>query len=220
MKSSRFSSQTLLTVLMVLLGFVATYLLYTRPANSDAEAAALRVVNLKKTNTEVAERLASYESGSNELTQANTRLAAAKELLPVLETGGLDPAQYMRLNIPVRVQDALKQAGLASVDISRFGPHTEQSMPAPLIAMTFEFQFSGPLSSLDSAVKALNDSGTPTTVLEASVSVAVGSGSGGCSAVSAAAGVCLSNEVTLLVWFSRPLPTTTGNPSTTVPPAP
>lgn len=218
MKQSRISSRSSLFGVLAVLVVSCTYFLYTNPASGSMKDERAKVAALKLSNAALAARVASYKAGSSEMTDAKAHLEAAAKLLPVLQSGELPEVQYMKLNLPSQLQSALTLSGLSAVTVGMFNEYTPTNVPASLVAMTFEFSFHGSADQLSQALERLNASGVPTTLLKATLVKGAPSETqaDACTASDMTATACLTQSVTLAVWYQRP-GASSGESSATLP---
>lgn len=222
--------QRMLLGLLVVLLFGMVYFLYARPRSSDAAELRKTLEQTEAQTKASLDKLALYSDGSEELSTATARIETADRLLPQLDPGDLEAEQYLRLNLPNKLLNAMQTSGLTNVAIADFGMHVPAGMPQGLIAMTFEFRARGSVLQLEQALKTLNNAGITTTLSSAGLSAPSASegGSGeastsACFVVTLSETSCFAQNVQLLVWYRAPEPKPkpgAETTSTTVPGAP
>jgi hypothetical protein len=194
----------LLGILVVLLiGMV--YMFYTKPNSSHAASGLANLERARSTTEALRALLTEYENGSEELSTATARFEAADRLIPIVDPGALEIEQYMRLNMPNKVQAALQGAGLIDVEIDEFAMFAPIGKADGVVAMKFNFRMRGSIQQLKRALDTLTTSGITSTLLSTRL-VASEDAADACYSATITETACLNLNAELVVWFSAPKP--------------
>ncbi len=211
-QNSSKQQRMLLGVLIVLL-FGMVYFFYARPRSSSANELRSTLEQTEAQTKASLDKLALYSDGSEELSTATARIETADRLLPQLDPGDLEAEQYLRLNLPNKLLNAMQTSGLASVAIADFGMYVQSGAPPGIVAMKFEFRARGSVLQLEQALKTLNDAGITTTLSSASLSAPNSTGGSttessesACFVVTLSETSCFAQNVQLIVWYRAPAP--------------
>ncbi len=195
--------QHMLLGILVLLLLGLVYMFYTKPNSSDSKTASANLERVESITAELRTQLTEYENGSEELSTAEARFEAADRLVPIIAPGTLEVEQYMRLNMPSKIQTALQGAGLIDTDIDEFAMYTPIGKSDGIVAMKFNFRMRGSVQQLKRALDTLTSSGITTTLLSARL-VASEDETDACYTVSMSEASCLTQSAEIVAWFSAP----------------
>lgn len=201
MKKGTARTRPVVWLLLVLTVLGGTWLLFSRPAKQSAADAASELIAVQGRERTLTARLQEYKNGSEALDQTKAWLAAADGLLPAVETSGLSIEQYMKLNLPVKIQSALQQAGFAEVVLGRFEPYVPADLPPVLAAMSFQVSVAGTPSQLSRAIEVLRTDGVTAVVLKATLGLPSADAVQTCA--TSVASECLVQDLQLVVFMPR-----------------
>lgn len=203
MKKGTARTRPVVWLLLAVTVLAGSWLLFSRPANQEASTALEQLGMISERERVLTSRLQEYRDGSEALTRTKSWLAAADSLLPVVDTAGLSVEQYMKLNLPVKIQSALEQAGFAEVVLGRFEPYAPADLPPSLAAMSFQVSVAGTPGQLTRAIEALRASSVTAVVLKATVGLPAEGASNACRPEDASE--CLVQDIQIVVFMLRPV---------------
>ncbi len=202
MKKGTARTRPVVWLLLVLAVLGGTWLLFSHPARQSAAEAASELEAVQGRERVLTARLQEYKNGSEALDQTKAWLAAAEGLLPTVDTSSLAIEQYMKLNLPVKIQSALQQAGFAEVVLGRFEPHVPADLPPALAAMSFQVSVAGTPSQLSRAIEVLRTDGVTAVVLKATLGLPSAEAVQVCE--TSVTSECLVQDLQIVVFMPRP----------------